>query len=71
MTKKARIVGEVEYRVGDGPNMTIRPGPVKVETGINDVTLSWVDEDEVHGSAAIPLTDFKRHVAEGRIELAP
>lgn len=68
-TQSAHIVGKVEYREGDGPNIVIRPGPVKVETGLNDVTLSWVDED-VRGAAAMPLTDFKRYVKEGAIELA-
>jgi predicted component of type VI protein secretion system len=66
MAQTARIVGQVEYREGDGPNIPIRPGSVKVQMGLNDVTLSWVDE-ETRGSAAMPLTDFKRHLAEGRI----
>ncbi len=66
MAKTARIVGEVQYREGDGPNITIRPGPVEVHMAPTDVTLSWLDE-EVHGSAAMPLTDFNRHVREGRI----
>lgn len=66
MAQTARIVGPVEYREGDGPNIPIRPGPVEVNMALNDVTLSWVDE-ATHGSAAMPLTDFKRHVAEGRI----
>ncbi|WP_439518574.1 hypothetical protein [Hydrogenophaga sp.] len=65
----AQIVGKVEYREGDGANIVIRPGPVKVQTGANDVTLSWVDED-VRGSTAIPLADFKRFVSEGKIKLA-
>jgi hypothetical protein len=69
MAQTAHIVGKVEYREGDGPNIVIRPGPVTVETGLNDATLSWVDE-EARGSAAMPLTDFKRHVSEGRIKLA-
>ncbi len=43
MAQTAHIVGKVEYREGDGPNIVIRPGPVKVETGLNDATLSWVD----------------------------
>jgi hypothetical protein len=68
MAQKAHIVGKVEYRSGDGPNVEIRLGPVDLNTGINDVTLSWTDE-ETHGSAAIPLTDFKRYVAEGLIKL--
>lgn len=67
--QSAQIVGKVEYREGDGANIAIRPGPVKVLMGENDVTLSWVDED-ARGSTAIPLTDFKRYVSEGRIKLA-
>jgi hypothetical protein len=69
MAQSAQIVGKVEYREGDGPNIVIRTGPVTVETGLNDATLSWVDE-ETRGSAAMPLTDFKRYVAEGKIKLA-
>lgn len=69
MAQQAHIVGKVEYREGDGPNIAIRPGPVQVETALNDATLSWVDED-ARGSAAMPLTDFKRYVAEGKIRLA-
>lgn len=68
MTQTANIVGKVEYREGDGPNIEIRPGPVKVETGLNDVTLSWVEED-VRGSTAMPLADFNRYVREGKISL--
>jgi hypothetical protein len=68
MAQTARIVGLVEYREGDGQNIAIRPGPVELEHGPNDVTLSWVD-GETHGVAAMPLADFKRYVAEGRIQL--
>ena len=68
MAQKAHIVGKVEYRSGDGPNVEIRPGPVDVTTAVNDATLSWTDE-ETHGSAAMPLADFKRYVAEGLIQL--
>ncbi|WP_439608004.1 hypothetical protein [Hydrogenophaga sp.] len=69
MAQQAHIVGKVEYREGDGPNIAIRPGPVQVETALNDATLSWTDED-TRGSAAMPLADFKRYVAEGKIRLA-
>lgn len=68
MAQTARIVGKVEYREGDGTNIAIRPGPVEVTLSETDATLSWVDE-EVHGAAAIPLTDFNRHVKEGSIQL--
>jgi hypothetical protein len=69
MAHTAHIVGKVEFREGDGPNMVIRPGPVSVETGLIDATLSWEDE-ETHNSAAMPLVDFTRYIDEGKITLA-
>ena len=68
MPQQARVVGKVEYRQGDGPTATIRPGPVEVETTATDATLSWT-EGETHGSAAIPIHDFNRYVSKGAIEL--
>ena len=68
MEQAAHITGQVEYREGDGPNITIRPGAVTVETTVTDATLSWSD-GETHGSAAMPLSDYSRCVAEGRITL--
>jgi len=66
---RARIVGQVEYREGDGPNLEIPIGPCEVEEGIDDVTISWADAD-TRGSTAIPLSDFRRHVADGAIEMS-
>ncbi len=63
MAKQARIVGNVKYREGDGPQITIRPGPIEIVESEPDVTISWVDGD-THGSTAIPLADFKRYVAK-------
>ena len=68
MTQAADIVGKVEYREGDGANIVIRRGPVEVETTATDATLGWADGD-ARGSAAMPLADFKRYVAEGAIVL--
>jgi hypothetical protein len=68
MSQQARVTGKVEYRQGDGVNATIRPGPVEVQTTPTDVTLSWSD-DETHGSAAIPIQDFRNYVSKGAIEL--
>lgn len=67
MIRRARIVGLVEYREGDGTNIAIRPGHCEVEEAANDVTISWRDGDS-RGSAAIPLFDFRRHVASRAIE---
>ena len=68
MSQSAQIIGKVEYREGDGPNIAIRTGQVEVQTTASDATLSWTD-GETHGSAAIPLADFNRFVADGRIKL--
>ena len=68
MTQAAEIVGPVEYREGDGPNITIRPGPIEVDITASDATLGWT-EGEARGSAAMPLADFRRYVAEGAIVL--
>lgn len=68
MSKQARITGSVEYREGDGANITIRKGPVEVEESALDVTLSWTDADS-HGSAAIPLGDYQRYVASKAIQV--
>jgi hypothetical protein len=68
VAKKARIKGNVEYREGDGAAMPIPPGPCEIEETELDVTISWVD-GETHGSTAIPLSDFRRYVAKGAIEV--
>jgi len=68
MTERARIKGKVEYREGDGANITIRRGPVEVQTTPTDATLSWIDGDS-RGSAAMPIADFQLYVAKGMIEL--
>ena len=68
MTQLAHVHGKVEYRMGDGTNMRIRPGPVEVETTRNDVTLSWRD-GETHGSAAMPIDEFRAYVDRGMIHL--
>jgi hypothetical protein len=66
MLKNARIAGKVEYREGDGANITIRPGSIQVEETAMDATLSWTDADS-HGSAAMPIADFRRYVAQKAI----
>ena len=68
MTKTARITGKVEYREGDGANMTIRPGPCEIEETALDATISWTDGAS-RGSAAIPLADFRRYVASNAIRI--
>ena len=68
MAQTAQIVGTVEYRGGDGPAVEIRKGSVNISLSATDATLSWIEED-VHGSAAMPVSDFQRYVKEGKIRL--
>ncbi len=68
MAQSANITGKVDYREGDGANITIRPGRVDIETTALDVTLSWVD-GQTRGSAAMPIGDFRAYVASGVIVL--
>ncbi len=69
MSTSARITGKVEYREGDGANITIRPGPCEVEETALDATISWTD-GQSHGSAAIPIDDYRRYVATAAIQVA-
>jgi glutathione S-transferase len=68
MSRNARITGLVEYREGDGANITIRPGPCKVDETALDATISWTDGDS-HGSAAIPISDYRSYLASRAIQL--
>lgn len=70
MIKKARIIGKVEYREGDGPNITIRAGPCEIDETALDATISWTEGDS-HGSAAMPLGDYRRYVANQAIQVDP
>ena len=66
MTQQAHIHGEVVFREGDGPNMTIPQGPVEFQESEFDVTLSWAEGD-TRGSTAMPLSDFQRYLASRAI----
>lgn len=68
MTKSARITGTVEYREGDGANITIRRGPCEVDETALDATISWIDGD-THGAAALPIADYRRYVASKAIQI--
>lgn len=68
MISTARITGTVEYREGDGPNITIRPGPCEVEETALDVTISWADGDS-RGSAAMPIADYRRYIVSKAIQV--
>ncbi len=56
------------YREGDGTAIPIPRGPCEIIETDLDVTISWTDGD-THGSTAIPVSDFKRYVAQKYIVL--
>jgi hypothetical protein len=66
MTRTARINGNVEYRVGDGASMPIRPGTCEVVVTALDATISWIDGD-THSSTAIPIADYRRYLSNKAI----
>lgn len=67
-THRAHITGTVEYREGDGATIAIPVGPCEIVEDELDATIGWTDGD-AHGSAAIPIADYRRLLAEGAIRL--
>jgi hypothetical protein len=66
--RTGRIVGDVSYREGDGPQMPIRRGVVEITETAQDVTLGWADGDS-RGSSSMPVADYRRYLASGAIVL--
>ena len=64
--KTAHIIGEVQYRAGDGVDVTIPPGPCEVEPTSQDVTISW-QEGNASQVTAIPFDLYTTYLTEGRI----
>ena len=64
--KQGQIKAKLTYREGDGVEMLIPEGPCEIEITGLDVTLTWLD-GEIHGSTAIPLTDYHQHVLGGSL----
>jgi hypothetical protein len=67
-TQHARIVGKVQYREGDGANMTIPPGPCEVDVTALDATISWSDGDWC-GKTAIPIADYQRYLSRRMLQI--
>lgn len=65
----ATVVGEVRFRMGDGPMRTVPPGPVALTLTATDATLSWQADDSAQ-SAAVPLHEYTRMVRDGAIKPA-
>lgn len=68
-TQHATIHGCVTYTPGDGAPIAIPEGPVELTTSADSTTLSWSEEDDVVGSAAIPKDQYNQYVRDGKIRL--
>jgi hypothetical protein len=69
MSQQAIIRGEVCFRAGEGPMIPIPDGSVEMELADDSVTLSWIESDSTHESAAIPRDEYERYLSEGKIRL--
>jgi hypothetical protein len=69
MAANAKVVGDLEYRAGDGPMLTIPRGPVEIELAEDSAVFSWGDQGKVQ-STAIPIDDYRRYLREGVVEQA-
>lgn len=61
MSAQAHVQGKVEYRLGDGPLLSVPRGEIEVDIGRSDVTMTW-DNGATRQSAAIPSSDFAQYV---------
>ena len=69
MIEKATIHEGVTFTPGDGAPMAIRPGPAEIERGPESTILSWTNDNDAAGSAAIPKSEFERYLQTGQITL--
>lgn len=67
--QSAHIIGEVDFRQGEGPLRTIPRGIVQVETTPTDAVFTWQD-DQTHAVAAMPVANFCQYIADGVIVVA-
>ena len=69
MTEKAMIHDDVFYTPGDGAPILIPSGPADIDRNTDSITLSWTEDNDAAGSAAMPRDEFERYVKEGKITL--
>jgi hypothetical protein len=66
MPANAQVIGEVEYRAGDGPLIQIPKGPVEIDLAEDSAVISW-GEGNAAQVTAIPISEYRRFVQEGVI----
>ncbi|SDJ15699.1 hypothetical protein [Variovorax sp. OV700] len=63
-----RIVGNVEFRAGDGPKLKIPEGNCQILMADDSVVVTW-QEGGQSLTAAIPKIEFDRYIQEGAVVL--
>ena len=67
---KARVVGKVQHRVGDGPLEDMPVGAeVKVDTAIASYVLSWSDDENHPLIVTLAKREFEHYVETGALEV--
>ncbi|WP_313071992.1 hypothetical protein [Melaminivora sp.] len=65
--QNATIRGTVHYREGDGPELKIPEGRVKMHPAGDSMALSWTTPDGSAGQAALTPEQYRQYVEDGRI----
>ena len=64
---RARVRGQLEFRAGDGPLITIAPdAQLELERAPQSMVMSW-QEDGQPMNAALPLVQFNEYLDAGLI----
>lgn len=63
----ATIHGQVHYREGDGPQLTIPPGRVELYPAADSVIVRWTTPDDSAGQAALTHAQYQQYVQAGQI----
>ena len=66
MSSNVIVIGEVNYREGDGPMMPIRRGLCEIEETDLEVVFGWQDGNN-RLSTVIPRDEFERLIKIGAI----
>lgn len=67
----ATIHGQVHYREGDGPQLTIPPGRVELYPAADSVIVRWTTRGDSAGQAALTHAQYQQYVQDGQIVPAP
>ncbi|GAB2725709.1 hypothetical protein GCM10027019_01390 [Melaminivora jejuensis] len=63
----ATLHGQVHYREGDGPQLTIPAGRVELYPAADSVIVRWTTPDDSAGQAALTHAQYQQYVQAGQI----